>query len=100
MKQVKSLISEFVIVRENKDDYSLFTTDEVWEIDIPTDNYHHCGFVQVGDIITFQNKKYKVNKISFRINPKPSDINEAIDIYSVEPQYVRNCSILVFVDEY
>lgn len=98
MKQVKSLIAEVAIIRPDRDNYSLFTTDEIWELEPKEDNYDHCGFLQIGDEITVENKRYKIKRLSFRINPKPSDIREGVDIYSQEPQYLRNCTVLVFVE--
>jgi len=100
MKSVKTLVANIAIVRPNRDDYQIFTTDDVWRLDIPTDNYHHCGFIEPGNIIAFDNKKHIVSKVWFRIIPKDSSIREIVDLYSEEPTGVSNCTIFVEVQDY
>lgn len=99
MKIVSALIAEIVIIRENKDNYHISTYNDVWDLNPNTDNYYFTGHIEIGNIISFENKQYKVNEISLRLIPNSHNIVEEIDIFSKEANGFNNFSILVSVEE-
>ena len=98
-KPLKCLLANVIIVRENRDNYDLYSTEQVWELDPLVDNYHKNGFLEVGGIITVDNKKYKILNVSFRILNPSYNLLDNIDIFSLEPDE-SNCSVILNVQEH
>ena len=97
-KALPCLLAKVAIVRPNRDDYDIYSFDEIAELSLSTDDYHKCRFIDVGKKLKLENKIYEIKKISFRINPIGESPSQNFDIYSDEPDFF-NCTTLVFVEE-
>lgn len=93
------ILTKVSIVREDRDDYDYFNIHELDSLNLTIDDYQKCRFFQVDGIIDFDNKKYKIKKITFRLNPIGETLRQNFDIHHKEPTY-NNATLLVFVDEY
>ena len=96
---LKIILTKVSIVRENRDDYDYYDIHELDDLNLSVDDYHKCRFFNVDGIITFDNKKYKITKVSFRLNPVGETLRQDFDVYSDEPTF-NNATLLVFVEEY
>ena len=93
------ILTKVAIIRDNIDDYDFYNIHELEELNLSTDDYHKCRFFNVDGIITFENKKYKIIKVSFRLNPVGQTLGQDLNINDSEPTH-NNSTLLIFVEEY
>lgn len=62
-------------------------------------NDDNCHFIEIGQIITLEAKRYKVTNIAFRLDAIHHGIGMyvGVDLFNQEPQDA-NCQISVFVE--
>jgi hypothetical protein len=99
MKRINFFLAKISILRNNKNDYDIFSFDELPNYNLPEDNYDHCRFIEKGGVLTLENKKYKIIDVSFRINPIRDSLGQDFDVYAADTG-MSNCVALVTVEEF
>ena len=94
----KIILTKVSIIMENKDPYDYYDIHKLEELNLTTDNYHKCRFFNVDEVITFNNKRYIIKNISFRLDPVGHTDCPNLNINDNDPSD-NNVTLLVFVED-
>jgi hypothetical protein len=85
---------------EKRRGVTLLYCDELGSFNLKNFNSTRCQFIQAGEIIHYNEKKYKVQQVVFKlINSQYKNNPPYIESKIIPPPYTVNCQLNVFVEE-